>query len=182
MRILREVVNVRGGSIMRRSAPVVVFLLVAVMAMPAVAAGHEKVPVDGTWTALYDFSTLEWTEKGPAKCLLELEADLEFEGDFEGTATGSYDVLIFASCADAQEAPPGFYKDLYQYNGSLTLTLDEVVDAQARIKYLGTEGPPLGVGEFKGMMILTGDVTGILRVESSPSGPTYSGFIHTRSG
>lgn len=166
---------------MRRSAPFMVLLLVAVMAMPAAAADHEKVPVDGTWTVAYDFSTLQWTEKGPSKCLLELDAGLEFFGDFTGTATGSYDVLIFASCADAQMAPPGFYNDLYQYNGSLTLTLDGVVGAHARIKYLGTEGPPLEVGEFEGMMILTGGVTGVLQVESSPFGPTYSGFVHTRS-
>ena len=124
--------------------------------------------------------TLSLTEQGPHKCLLQLDADLAFDGDLVGTALGSYDVLVFASCEEAAASPPGVLKELFWYWGSADLSIGDSA-GQARIKYRGAQGEPNDPGELVAQIDLTGEITGMLKVTALGGGPaTYNGFVHVR--
>ena len=110
---------------MRRIAALVTALVLTLaLAAPATAGSHQKVPVEGSFVANWHVWTLSLTEQGPHKCLLQLDADLAFDGDLVGTALGSYDVLVFASCEEAAASPPGVLKELFWYWGSAVLSRD----------------------------------------------------------
>lgn len=162
---------------MKRLALALAVAVMVAVAAPA-AASDEKVGVEGTYVATYDLTTLTLTEKGPHKCLLELDADLEFFGDLTGTALGSYDVLVWASCEETATTPPGVLKALFWYDGVAELTFNGF-SAEARIKYRGVEGAPYAPGEFEGQINFTGDATGMLKVQASDFVAHYSGFVHT---
>ncbi len=166
---------------MRRLASVAgALLLVITLATPATAGSHDKLAVEGTFGANWHLWTLTLTEMGPHKCLLELDADLEFYGDVTGTATGSYDVLVFASCAEAAASPPGVLKELFWYLGDANLTVGGSA-AEARIRYRGAQGEPNEPGQLTAQINLTGDLTGMLTVTAFGGGPaSYRGFVHVR--
>ena len=163
---------------MRRLALVIAMVLVVLGASPA-AASDEKLEVEGTYVAYYDLSTLSLSPMGPHKCLLELDAAIEFFGDLSGIAAGSYDVLVWASCEETAASPPGVLKARFWYDGAAEVTLDGF-DAEARVKYRGVEGEPYAPGEFEGQMNFTGGVNGMLKVEATGFIVSYSGFIHVR--
>ncbi|HSG85867.1 MAG TPA: hypothetical protein VLA23_05960 [Candidatus Limnocylindrales bacterium] len=166
---------------MRRIAALVTALVLTLaLAAPATAGSHQKVPVEGSFVANWHVWTLSLTEQGPHKCLLQLDADLAFDGDLVGTALGSYDVLVFASCEEAAASPPGVLKELFWYWGSADLSIGDSA-GQARIKYRGAQGEPNDPGELVAQIDLTGEITGMLKVTALGGGPaTYSGFVHVR--
>ncbi|MGY1722701.1 hypothetical protein [Blastococcus sp. SYSU DS0533] len=108
------------------------------------------------------------------RCLATVPVTLTLDGTLEGTAPGTIRIAVDAPCDQAFAVPPGTFADVFLFSGTFTGTVAGE-PAEARLVYTGITRPG---GEVRGLMALSGDADGLLRVEATAgAGGTYSGSV-----
>lgn len=138
---------------------------------PAFAA--RRVEAAGAFAANVNFSTLRLTPRG-ANCLLEVEGELVFTGTIQGTATGQTSALVFATCEEAGNNPPGTFPDVFKSELEFEGTVDGE-PASANVLYMGQV--QVG-GHIEGGLIFSNGVQGRLDAQAQVAvGGEYSGSV-----
>ncbi|MDP5185125.1 hypothetical protein QOZ88_21035 [Blastococcus sp. BMG 814] len=139
----------------------------------APAAASARVPADGAFTVAITGAPDLQPLPGD-RCLATVPVTLAFEGTLEGTAPGTIRIAVDAPCDQAFAVPPGTFADVFLFSGTFTGTVAGE-PADARLVYTGITRPG---GEVRGLMLLSGDARGLLRVEATAgAGGTYSGSV-----
>lgn len=160
---------------MKQRMPIILLIILWALVMAVPASAAPPVPVNGTFTAVVNSITPHPTP-GDNHCLLEVDGELIFNGDLEGTASGTTQALVFAPCAEAQTNPPGTFPDVFK--SELELTDPESGEHIADIIY---QGKTQAGGEIKAVMHFSNGLKGTLKVEAVVAvGGSYSGFIKTQ--
>ncbi|MCF6745875.1 hypothetical protein E9529_16645 [Blastococcus sp. KM273128] len=158
---------------MRRSLLALVLCAALIGVGAAPAAASTRVPADGAFavaiTGAPDLRPLPGE-----RCLATVPVTLTFEGTLDGAAPGTIRIAVDAPCDQAFTVPPGTFADVFLFSGDFTGTVaGEPVEA--RLLYTGVTR--VG-GEVRGLMGLSGDADGLLRVEATAgAGGTYSGSV-----
>jgi hypothetical protein len=158
---------------MRRLALLALTAVLTAAIAAAPASASVRVPVTGQYTATIDFTTVSLTPVG-RNCQLSVAGTLTFTGSLAGSATGSTDALVLAPCGDVAVSPPGTFADLFRSDLAFTGTADGA-PVSADITYSGRT--QVG-GHVSGLMILGGDLRGVLQVDATVAvGGSYEGFV-----
>lgn len=158
---------------MRRLALFALVAILTAVVPSAPASASVRQSASGDYTASLDLSTVTLTPVGQ-NCLLSVAGELTFAGSLEGTATGTTDALVMASCDEVAVSPPGTFKDRFRSELAFTGTA-EGVPVSADITYKGRT--QVG-GHVTGLMILSGDLRGVLQVDATVAvGGSYEGFV-----
>lgn len=109
-----------------------------------------------------------------SNCRLTIPYAYTFEGDVTGTATGTVYVLIFASCIEVEQNPPGTFADRFEarldFEGGIFGASSSGV-----ILYHGRTAPG---GAVTGKMIVNGTHHGVLTVQGQLGADgTYDGRL-----
>jgi len=108
------------------------------------------------------------------KCLLEVEGVLLFTGTLEGNAPGTTRALVFATCDEAKDNPPGTFRDLFRSELEFVGTVDGL-ETDVDIIYQGIT--KVG-GDINARMVLSNGLKGMLKVDAIVLvGGSYTGFI-----
>jgi len=155
---------------------VLVFIwLVPIWSAHAQAEDSLRLPASGTFAAQVDFSTLELTPAG-ARCLLEVSGVLVFSGTIVGEAPGTTRALVFASCEEVAQNPPGAFKDVFRSRLEFFGTLGGA-PVVADLTYAGITEQG---GTIKAVMHFSNGLRGLLSVEAVVAqGGSYQGFIES---
>ena len=137
------------------------------------ASASAPTSADGSFQATIDPQTFSLTPVGE-NCLLQVDGELTFSGTIEGGATGTTQALVFASCADAAEHPPGTFRDVFMSELKFSGTINGV-PATADMTY---QGHVHAGGDTDALVRLSNGVRGVLHVDATVAvGGDYQGFV-----
>jgi hypothetical protein len=139
----------------------------------APSTGVHAVSASGDFAATLDFDSLRLQPVG-SRCLLTVSGTLTLAGTLLGTATGSTAAFEDAPCTDVAANPPGTFADVFRFTGTFSGTIAGRATAGALV-YAGRTAPG---GAIDAVMVVTGGLTGLLRVQAVVGvGGTYRGVV-----
>lgn len=152
-------------------------LLLLGLVTPA-AADTRRIPASGTFTTTLDLPTLTLEPVGEA-CQLTVQGQLDFDGTLDGIVTGTTTALVFATCDEVEQEPPGTFADVFASDADFDRTVsagDVSTPVTADIEWFGRTRPG---GHINSVMTVDGDeVEGRLRVKATVGvGGTYRGTL-----
>jgi hypothetical protein len=142
---------------------------VLALADPAAANSGRLIHAAGTFSVTYDFASLQVEPQGQ-QCILRVQETVTFTGTLAGASATvePAEAVFFATCDEVLANPEPFR--------------DEFRDVEYYIGDDGTEATLTAVGAradgvYRGILIVQGDLQGLLHQVGTSAGGTYEGVL-----